>query len=93
MRTGTAGGFGHLRRAVTSCSSDDLEAVLGQWPHEQRRENALGTDRFCQFLQGGFLKGAARVGLGFTQESERDVAVFGGIDDLRFHDGVLLSSG
>jgi hypothetical protein len=46
-----------------------------------------------QFLQGGFLEAAARVGLGLIQERQRDVAVFGGLDDLGFHESVLLSSG
>ena len=44
--------FGHLRGAVTPCSSDDLEAVLGEWPNKQRREYALATDGRGEFLQG-----------------------------------------
>ena len=85
--------IGHLRGAVTPCPGDDLEAVLGERPHQQRRENALGTDRLGQFLQGDLLEGVARVGFRLTQQRERDVAVFGGIDDLGFHDDKLLSSG
>ena len=85
--------FGHLRGAVTPCSGDNLETVLGERPDKQGRENALGTDGFRQFLQSGFLEGAAGVGLRLIQQSKRDVAVLGGVDDLGFHDGVLLSSG
>jgi hypothetical protein len=36
--------FGHLRGAISPCSGYDFEAVLGEWPHQQRRENALGAD-------------------------------------------------
>ena len=71
MRTGTVALLGHLRGAVTPCSGDDLEAVLGERPHKQGRENALGADALGQFLQGRFLEDAARVGLRFIQrESE-----------------------
>ena len=68
MRTGTVSDFGHLRGAVTPCSGDDLEAVLGERPHKQGRENALGADGLGQFLQGDFLEGAARVGLRLIQQ-------------------------
>ena len=46
--------------------------------------NTLSTNGLCQFLQGSFLEGAARVGLGLIQESKRDIAIFRGIDDLGF---------
>ena len=85
--------FGHLRGAVTPCSSDDLEAILSERTNQQGREYALGTDGRCKFFQGNFFEGAAWIGFGLTQQSECYVAVFRGIDDLRFHDGVLLSSG
>jgi len=86
-------GVGHLRGAVTPRSGHDLEAALIQRPHKQGRKNALGADAFGQLLQALFLEDAARVGAGFGEQRERQVAVFGGIDDGGFHDDWLLSSG
>jgi hypothetical protein len=87
------GNFGHLRGAVTPCSGDDLKPVLCERTHQQRRENALALNTLGQLLQSHRLKGSARIGSGFIQERQRDVAVFGGVADLGCHDGVLLSSG
>jgi hypothetical protein len=47
----------------------------------------------CKFPQSNFIEGTAWVGLGYVQQREREVAVLGGIEDLGFHDGVLLSMG
>jgi hypothetical protein len=79
----------HLRGAVTPCSGDDLEAVLGDRRHKQRRANALGANGLGQFPQGHFLDGAAGVGLQLVQLGKRDLAVLNGIDDL----GRLIAPG
>ena len=76
MRTGTVGGFGHLRGAIASGSGDNLEALVGERPHKQGRENALAADALGQFLEGGILKDAARVGGGLGEDGEGKVAVF-----------------
>ena len=78
---GDSGGFGHLRGAVTPRSEDDLKALFAHRPHKQGRKNALGADALGQFLQGIILEGAARVGLGFSEQRERQVAVLGGVGD------------
>jgi len=74
-------------------SGNNLKTAIIQRTHKQGRENALGADAGGQFLQGHIVKGAARVGLRLGEKRERDIAVFGGVDDSGFHDDKLLSSG
>jgi hypothetical protein len=61
---GDGGDFGHSRAAVTPCAEDDLEALFGEMPYQQGRENALAEDALGQFFQGIVLEGAAGVGSG-----------------------------
>ena len=81
---GHGGSLGHLRGTIAPCSCDDLEAVLGEWTDKQWRENALGTDTLGKFLQRSVLEDAARVGLRFAQQQERNVAIFGGVENGGF---------
>ena len=85
--------FGHLRGAITPRTGYDLKAVLGEGPNKQGRKNALAADARCEFLKGRLVKDAAGVGLRFVELREWKVAVFGGIDNGRFHLNKLLSSG
>ena len=78
-------GLGHLRGAVTPRSGDDLEALLGEWPHKQGRKNPLGADAVGQFLQGCILEDVARVGGGLGKDVEGKVAVLG--CGVRVHGG------
>jgi hypothetical protein len=46
---GHRGGLGHLRGTIPPRPRDDLEAILGERPDQQGRENALGADTLGQF--------------------------------------------
>ena len=41
---GNGRNLGDLRGAKSPCSGDDLETLLGERPHKQRRENPLAAD-------------------------------------------------
>ena len=56
----------------------ELVAVLGE-----RRETKWA--HIGQFLEGRVFKDAAWVGLGLIEKRERDVAVFGSVEDGGFH--------
>jgi hypothetical protein len=84
-------GLGKMRGAVAARSGNDLKAVFGDGPDEQGRQNALAADGVGQFLEGGIVKDAARVGLGFFERSEWHIAVFSG--NLIRHGCSLLLSG
>ena len=60
--------LGHLRGAITPRSGDDLEALLGEGPNKQGRENSLGADALGKLLEGGILEDAARVGGGLGED-------------------------
>ena len=72
--------FGHLRRAVTPRSGNDLKAAFVQRPHKQRREHALTANAGGQFFKGLILEDATRVGLRFGEYGKWKVAVFGSYD-------------
>jgi hypothetical protein len=86
-------GFGHLRGAIPPRTGHDLEAVFGEWPDKQGREHSLAANAGGEFSKTNIVKDAAGIGLRFVEQSERKLAVFGGIDNGRFHDSLLLSSG
>jgi hypothetical protein len=86
-------GFGHLRGAVTPRTGHDLEAVFREWPDKQRREHSLTANAGGEFSKTNIVKDTAGIGLRFVEQSERKLAVFSGIDNCRFHDSLLLSSG
>ena len=82
---GNGGNLGDLRGAKTSRPGDDLEALFGERPNEKRREHALTADAVGQFLESRIFKDAAGIGLRLVEKRERDVAVFGSVEDGRFH--------
>jgi hypothetical protein len=86
-------GFGHLRGAIPPRSGHDLEAVFSQWPDEQGRKHTLAANAGGKFSKTNLVKDATGIGLRFVEQCERKLAVFGGIDNSRFHDSLLLSSG
>jgi hypothetical protein len=87
------GCFSHLGGAIPPRTGYDLEAVFGEWPDKQGREHSLAANAGAEFSKTNLVKNAAGIGLRFVEQSERKLAVFGGIDNCRFHDSLLLSSG
>ena len=85
--------LGDMRRTIPPRPEDNLEALLGEGPNQQRRQYAMHLNGLRQFMQGIVLEAAAWVGLGFGEQGERHVAVLGGIDNGGVHDDWLLSSG
>jgi len=69
LRTNTHPGSWFLNTAtvptkLASGTGDNLEALIGERPHKQGRENALAADAFGQFFEGGILENSAGVGGG-----------------------------
>ena len=79
------GNFSHLCGAVTPRTGHDLEAVFREWPDEQRREHTLAANAGGKFSKTNLVKDAAGIGLRFVEQCEQKLAVFGGIDNGRFH--------
>jgi hypothetical protein len=65
--------------------------MVGEWPDKQGRQYALAADGVGEFLEGGIVKDATRVGLGFFERSEGHIAVFS--SGLIRHGCSLLLSG
>jgi hypothetical protein len=55
--------LGHLRGTIPPRPGNNFEAILGERPYQQWRQNALGADTYGEFFESRIFKDAAGVGL------------------------------